>query len=316
VNLLSSSREGDLIEEGYRMLFSVVIPTYNRLHTLKRALDSVLGQNLDDFEIVIVDDGSEDGTTEYIYGLKNRKIKYIWQENSGLPSVARNRGIEEAKGDWVAFLDSDDFWYMDKLVTIARNIERHPDVIGFSHWEDLSVDGVVTKVLRHGSRGKGDIYEDLLLNGNFFSTSAMVVRRDCLLKVGGFNTDQRYYIVEDYDLWLRLARSGEFFCIEEVLGQYCLSGSENISADIERIHDNLRNLVGDHIKSLNLEPSREEKMLRKHLSRVEYYRGRSYQINGKFDKAIPLLAQSIRDYPFYLKKWLSLLLALVRVSRC
>ena len=94
--------------------FSVVIPTYNRINNLKKALESVLNQTYQNFQVVIIDDGSQDGTEAYIYSLNNPKIKYVWQKNSGLPSVARNNGIKISDNEWICFLDSDDFWENNK----------------------------------------------------------------------------------------------------------------------------------------------------------------------------------------------------------
>ena len=95
------------------MKVSVIIPTFNRKHTLKRAIDSVLKQTYNIFELIIVDDGSNDGTGEWI-SKKYPKIQYIYQSNSGVGS-ARNRGIHSSKGSWIAFLDSDDQWLPKKL---------------------------------------------------------------------------------------------------------------------------------------------------------------------------------------------------------
>src|ERR1700730_10501356 len=112
------------------MLFSIVIPTYNRADLLPCAIASVQGQQFTDYEIIVVDDGSQDGTREYLQGLEPQ-IRYLRQENGG-PGAARNAGICAARGDYVAFLDSDDLWFPWTLTVFARAISEHgePTVLG------------------------------------------------------------------------------------------------------------------------------------------------------------------------------------------
>jgi len=112
------------------MLFSVVIPTYNRVHLLARTLESVWRQCFTDYEVVVVDDGSTDGTQAYMQGVGN-KVRVIGQANSG-PGAARNIGVQEGRGDYVAFLDSDDLWFPWKLDIFARAIQEHrcPNILG------------------------------------------------------------------------------------------------------------------------------------------------------------------------------------------
>ena len=112
------------------MHFSVVIPTYNRVHLLARTLESVWRQRFTDYEVVVVDDGSKDGTQAYLQGLGN-KVWVIKQVNSG-PGAARNIGVREAQGDYVAFFDSDDLWFTWTLDVFARAIQEHrcPHILG------------------------------------------------------------------------------------------------------------------------------------------------------------------------------------------
>src|SRR6516225_7492172 len=112
------------------MLFSVVIPTYNRVHLLARTLDSVSRQRFTDFEVIVVDDGSNDGTQEYLRSLGDR-IRMLQQANGG-PGAARNAGIRAARGKYVALLDSDDLWFPWTLNVFARAIREHkqPTILG------------------------------------------------------------------------------------------------------------------------------------------------------------------------------------------
>ena len=291
--------------------FSIIIPTYNRILKLKKSLDSVKKQTYQEFEIVIVDDGSTDGTREYIYGLNDNNIKYVWQENSGLPSIARNKGIEIASNEWICFLDSDDFWEDEKLDYIKTEILRKnkKNIIAIVHWEYLIVNGVRKGVLKNGLIDSGNQYEDLLFKGNVYSTSAMTFRKDVLITSGGFDISERYYIVEDYELWLRLSKQGYIKSVKKILGNYCLDESGNISSDINKLNDNLINVVVDNINLLTLSNTAKKKLIRRHKSRINYYRGRSFQMRGEFKMAIPILFDSIKESPDAIKKYISIIFA-------
>jgi glycosyltransferase involved in cell wall biosynthesis len=296
--------------------FSVIIPTYNRLDNLKIALNSVLKQTYQEFEIIIVDDGSKDKTQEYIESLKNNKIKYIWQENSGLPSVARNNGIKLATNEWISFLDSDDFWEKDKLEFVKNEIlnNQKENLVAIGHWENLLVNGIKKNILKHGIESD-NIYEELLFKGNVYSTSAMTVRKNILDKLDGYNISAKYYIVEDYELWLRVSKMGDIKSINKVLGSYCLGESDNISSNVDKLNDNLINVVIDNIEKLDIKSSDKNNLKKIHISRINYYRGRSYQLNGDFEKAIPILINSIKEYPFSIKKYISLIFAFLGVQK-
>ncbi len=294
--------------------FSVVIPTYNRLSNLKNAVNSVFKQTYKEFQIVIIDDGSQDGTESYIKSLNNPKIKYVWQKNSGLPSVARNNGIKISDYEWICFLDSDDFWEPNKLEKVKNVIENNKDVIAISHSENLIVNGIFKKQLIHGTNAV-NVYERLLFEGNCFSTSAMTVKKDILEKINCFNTSDKYYIVEDYELWLRLSKEGKIISIKDICGNYCLGQNHNISSNTKKLYNNLKNVINDHIKQLDSKNYNIDSLLKQHMARVDNYEGREYQIKGLRDKAIPLLLNSIKEYPFGIKKYLSLFFALLGIKK-
>ncbi|MDD3324197.1 MAG: glycosyltransferase family A protein [Sulfurospirillaceae bacterium] len=296
------------------MFFSIVIPAYNREKELHVAIQSVLAQTHQDFELIIVDNGSTDATKAVVQSYRDidKRVKYFWQENSGSPAGSRNTGIKHAKAEWVAFLDSDDYWYPRKLEVVARMIKNHPSVIAISHYEDKMVDGDFHSMLEHGKTLFAKPYNELLFNGNSLSTSAMCVKKEKLLEVGLFDTRKEYFAVEDYDMWMKLSLVGEFRYIKESFGVFNISGT-NMSGNIELINNNLKTLVLNHIEALHIDNKRELKKI--HGSRVEYYRGRSYQMSGEFKKAIPILIKSIMDYPFAIKKYISLAFAILGIKR-
>ena len=110
-------------------LVTVIVPTYNRKSSLKECIYSVLNQSYDNFELLIMDDGSTDGTAEIVKDFKDNRMVYEWNENSGGPANPRNRGVLKSKGEYVAFLDADDLWYQDKLLESVNALNSGMDVV-------------------------------------------------------------------------------------------------------------------------------------------------------------------------------------------
>ncbi len=191
---------------------SVVIPTYNRVSFLKEAIDSVLSQTYRNFELIVVDDGSTDGTPKLLssYGYK---IRVIPQANQG-PSAARNRGIEAAKGKWIAFLDSDDVWKPDKLKKQVQFITDHPDTKICQAEEVWIRNGKRVNPRKKHEMHSGWIYEQCLPLC-IVSPSSVMIHRDVFEKVGFF--DETMPACEDYDLWLRICAHYPVLYVDENL---------------------------------------------------------------------------------------------------
>ena len=182
------------------MNISVIIPTYNRKETLKRAIQSVLIQSYTPYEIIVIDDGSEDGTKEW---LKDNypNVKYIYQMNSGVSS-ARNKGIKFARGDWIALLDSDDEWLPSKLKDQANEIELNP-AAKFLHTNEIWIrNGVRVNQMKKHKKYGGYIFEKCL-DMCRISPSSVLIKKDIFNEIGMF--DETLKVCEDYDLWLRFA---------------------------------------------------------------------------------------------------------------
>lgn len=196
---------------------SVIIPTYNRKEYLQLAIESVLGQTYDDYEIIVVDDGSSDGTGAAIEARYGERVRYLWQENQG-ESVARNRGIELAQGDYLALLDSDDLWLPTKLARQVYAMDSDPiAVLTFAlSW---TVDGegqVVDMPSLHQAGEEPDLsLESLYLKNPIYGASTVMMRRAAVVEVGAFDRAIRYG--EDWDLWLRLRQQGSFLFLNEPL---------------------------------------------------------------------------------------------------
>jgi glycosyltransferase involved in cell wall biosynthesis len=211
-----------MASEG-RPAVSVIVPAYNAESHIRQTLQSVIDQTFADFEIVVVDDGSTDGTRAAVVGL-DRRILYLYQSNAGA-SAARNRGIAAATGDVLSFLDADDLWLPNKLAAQMAFINRHPKLaLVFADSDEFESDVVhCTSLLqKSGFRpALNDIpireaFQKLLLE-NFIPTSTVLVRKVCLDRVGAF--DPVLTNAEDRDMWLRIAATFPVGCIPEVLSR-------------------------------------------------------------------------------------------------
>jgi glycosyltransferase involved in cell wall biosynthesis len=193
---------------------SVIIPAYNKAEFTAKTVESVLAQTYDNIETIVVDDGSTDGTRERLGGYESR-IKYLYKENGGACS-ARNAGIREARGEYLAFLDHDDLYCPEKIERSIEFLESDPGA-GFVHTAADFIDDKGEKVGTFVSPGSGygkDIFGKLLL-GNFICNSTVVARRSCVEKTGPF--DETMFYPADWDMWIRLARYFKAGYIDEPL---------------------------------------------------------------------------------------------------
>ncbi|MBW1742394.1 MAG: glycosyltransferase [Deltaproteobacteria bacterium] len=178
---------------------SVIIPTYNRAWALNEAIESVMAQDYHDFEIVVVDDGSTDNTSEILQAFP--EIHVVRQDTQGV-SAARNAGIERASGDLIAFLDSDDLWLPAKLSTQVAFFDSHPDALICQTEETWVRNGLRVNPKKRHKKFSGMIFERSL-ELCIVSPSAVMMKSLLFDEVGGF--DETLPVCEDYDLWLRIA---------------------------------------------------------------------------------------------------------------
>jgi len=228
--------------------FSIIIPTFNDLNNLKRCLRSVYRQNFNDYEIIIINDGSTDDTKNFLNSIEDMNIKIFNLEKNNGPAFSRNLGINNSNGVWIAFLDSDDFWLKTKLQITFDNIQINNNFEVFCHY--LNRKEKLTRKIRKLYTGpyKNKFYDNLILEGNCLITSATVVKKDFLNKNEiFFRTDNKYYSVEDYDFWLNLAlKNAKFFFIKSFLGFYCIHNN-NITKNIMKHKKNYLSLLYNHV---------------------------------------------------------------------
>ncbi|MBO8170773.1 MAG: glycosyltransferase [Bacillaceae bacterium] len=218
--------------------FSVIIPTYNRKKHVKKAVKSVLKQKkYDDYEIIVVDDGSKDGTRRRIEKFGPR-VRYIYQRNKG-PSKARNTGIKYARGEYIAFLDSDDQFVPEKLRKNKKYLEKHPDCMFLYSWYYDKRKGKRKKVKKPKKCKKLNEFRYRLYRREFtIRTSTVVVHRRCFDEVGKFNTKYRYS--QDWDMWLRLATLYLGHCQKKPLAIYRRRDRKKNEKKVHQYHKEIR----------------------------------------------------------------------------
>lgn len=235
-------------------LISVVIPVFNRSAELRRALESLERQTLRDFEVVICDDGStEDIQAVLAFFDRKLSMSYLRIENSGGPARPRNVATGVARGKWIAFLDSDDWWDDDRFEIVSVQLGDHIDIL-YHPLRIVRGKNVGATPERRAVIGEpffGDALRHFALVGNPIANSAAVVRRDCLMKVGGICEDPLLVSVEDFDTWLRLLAIGaRLHYLDRVLGSYWI-GSDGISKFSRKQIDRLVFLFDRNLPLLN-----------------------------------------------------------------
>lgn len=273
---------------------SVVIPAFNASKTIKATLKSVIDQSFEDFEIIVINDGSTDDTLEVVNEIGDQRIKTFTYSNGGL-ATARNRGISHATGDYVAFLDADDLWTKDKLESQVEALENNSDAgLAYSLSYYLNEDG---KSYHIGSKlsPEGDVYAHILVSNFLDSGSSPLVRKTVIDSIGLF--DSTISGAADWDYWIRIAAKWPFVLIPERQIFYRQSGS-SMSSRVDFMESCIISVVH---KAFENAPD-EYKYLKKR-SLAEAYRysaqlyiTRSTDYHGLW-RAIGKLSQSAQSYP-------------------
>lgn len=235
-------------------VFSVVIATHNRQDILPKAIDSILKQTLNDFELIVVDNGSTDNTRSVVNGIGDARVRYVLNDcPTNSCDVPRNIGMRMAQGEIVAFLDDDDIWYPERLEKVKKAFDEHPEAACVCHAENIRAGGVITKALLYGP-WTDDIYEKLLYENNLLSSCGTSIRRDALVAFNGFDERERRSEVADYDLWIRMAQEGlKTFFIDEPLGEFTVTG-KNWSTVNPFFSAKLVDMIAEHIKGYEQKP--------------------------------------------------------------
>ena len=214
--------------------FSIIIPTYNSAEFIGECVCSVLSQSCQDFEIIIVDNYSTDDTIDEIRKYNQEKIKIFQNKNHGVIGVSRNFGVTKSSGKYIAFLDSDDFWYKNKLQLCSEYIPNNDMVC---HLLERS-----NKNKNHWFSTKKLTFLRLMIGGNCVATSSVVMKKSVFEKYGGFSCDKELVTVEDYDFWLALLKGNSSVrLINQKLGFYRIH--ENNSSNVTQYSTAMKFLI-------------------------------------------------------------------------
>jgi teichuronic acid biosynthesis glycosyltransferase TuaG len=284
-------------------IFSIIVPCFNSSKTLKKALESILEQDFNDYEIVVINDGSTDDTQKILDSyLTNLKFKIIHQSNKGL-GAARNEGIKIAVGEYICFLDSDDYWYPSKLQEVKKVFDDfNVDLV--CHDEFKVVGDQVLNVLKYGPYTS---YEDLLFKGNCLSPSAVSVRKSILDLANGFSTTPQIHGVEDYDLWMRLAKNGaRFHYLHKPLGVFFIH-SKNMSSSLD-YRDREDFVLQTHFEKLEMSDPHIDRLVKKRKAIQLAARGWEQINTGNFELGIRFYSDAFKLDPISRKLWKYVLL--------
>lgn len=287
---------------------SIVVPTYNHAQFLHQALTSVVAQTFQNWEAIIVNNFSTDDTIKIVDSFGEKRFRLINFHNNGVIAASRNEGITQSNGPVIAFLDSDDLWYPNKLEHCMSAFDACADVV--CHAENWISNSIHPRQVLYGPQ-KNAQYSKLLYRGNCVSTSATLVRKDLLIEVGGFSIEPEYITAEDYDLWLKLAhRKSSFTFIPEVLGefrQHQLGASSSVErhlrselAVITSHHKTNRTAIGNAIR------------FRRRRAKVFYSAGRTHMRGANSHQAIRFLLRAVAVYPFYSRPYAAILMVVSR----
>lgn len=212
-------------------LVSVIMPTYNSAKTIARSVQSVLNQTYENWELIVIDNNSYDDTIKIIESYDDPRISVYYNDNKGIIANSRNFGIRKARGEWIAFLDSDDLWTNTKL-SICMSLSETHDLVyhRLQKFKITSHNSLVTfgvTVIKNLEQYPEEV---LKKNGPCLTTSSIIVRREVFSSTGDFDEDPNVVGGEDYDLWLRIACKGyRFGYIQKILGGYQIE-ADNFSS--------------------------------------------------------------------------------------
>ncbi|HEV2349354.1 MAG TPA: glycosyltransferase [Terriglobia bacterium] len=279
----------------------MIIPVYNGEKYIEEALESVLGQTFQNIEIIVVNDGSTDGTEQRV-GKYTGRITYIAQTNQG-QTAARRNGLNHSRGAWIAYLDCDDVWLPRKLERQVQFLEAHPEYgIVTTDVESFDKAGVTRPSLKAECNiTNGHVLTELLFS-NWISPSAALIKRDCFEKVANLAAEPPEY-GEDWLMWLQIAAHFPVYFIDEVLVRHRVHPESISAADadwrIERFYRNLR-FLQEHIPQLSARPD----LIRECAFRICIKHAKYHLQSVELPMARKRLREATLYKPYNLKAWM------------
>ena len=263
-------------------LVSIIIPTFNHANFLEKAIESVINQTYGNWEAIVVDNYSTDETYQVIDKFKDSRIQYLKISNGGIIAKSRNLGINVAKGEWIAFLDSDDWWTKDKLEVCLNNIDERVDFI--YHKLEIIYDKSKSFLKRKkvvGRQLNKPILNDLLISeihkGSAIGNSSVMVRKVMLIKIGGISENKNLVASEDFNTWLKIAQiTDKFKYLNNTLGYYLVHNKSAQKRDLSIPH---RESVAEFMNLYNNEQKLNLEV------KLKYMSGSYNVLNNNYTKA-------------------------------
>ena len=266
--------------------FSIVMPNYNSLY-LKRAIKSVINQTHKNWELIIVDNNSNNFPEKTIKEFKNEKISFFKYENNNIIAKSRNFAIKKAKYDWIAFLDSDDVWKKNKLSLVQKKIDKEkPDFVYHGMYYLPKMFGFIKRIIKGKSLDMiKPIFNSLIEKGNSIANSSVVVKKSLLIDVGLQSESKKKVSWEDYDCWIKCAKKTDsFLYIPKILG-YCWVGGGNVSS-FEQTKINFQNFHDFYKKEIITITKKKRLDWYNNFLLIWYYKTKNFERAYILDKKI------------------------------
>ena len=296
------------VSSSHAATVSVVIPTFNHAKFLNQALQSIIEQSHHNWEAIIVNNFSTDNTLQIIESFNEPRFKVVNFQNNGVIAASRNEGIRRSSAPFIAFLDSDDMWYSEKLSRCLVELEGGNDLV--CHGEKWVSADTRQRNIVYGPASNAT-HDKLLFRGNCLSTSATIVRRDILNKVGGFSEDSTFTTAEDYELWLKISQiTSSFIFLDEILGEYRRHELGASSSVLRHLNAELA-VVNSHI-SLAQKRDIFSFKARNRKAKAIYSAGRTCMRVREYRLASSFFLRAIIKSPFFIRSYAALALTIAR----
>ena len=292
-------------------LISVVMPTFNHAQFLRDSIGSVVAQTYSNWKLIIVNNFSTDETVQIVESFEDPRISLINYQNHGIIAAARNQGIQAASGELIAFLDSDDLWYPNKLSMSVQQFLEGNEII--CHGELWVEEGRKSRKIFYGPRKNAE-YQNLLRRGNCISTSAVVVRTSLIKEVGGFDQNAQFVTAEDYDLWLKLTQINQHIVfIPEILGEFRRHSGNASNSVLRNLNAELA-VVASHFANTKQGPF-SSLLFRQREARAYYGAARGLFASDQLAESFNLFRKSLMKSPFVIRTFPGLILLIAKIIR-
>jgi len=285
---------GHDLRAGAQIQVSIVLPTHNRAAYLKKAIESVCAQTFSDWELLVVDDGSNDETISVVEGIarKDRRIQLLSQVNAGA-AAARNHGLSRARGEYVAFLDDDDEWTPEKLQIQTEYMESHPEIgMSYTRFKVMRTDGPKAGQFKIFPEALATTFEEMV-DSFFIPLPTVMIRRACLAGMSWFNP--QFEISEDQDLWFRFVQRWKIAAIDQVLTFTVMDERRHLGEDRIAVHEHMIEVM-DHLE-LTSEFERFRPLMEKKKAKLRYAIARDSMDFGKYDEAWRSFVKALASDP-------------------